>query len=505
MNEYFAYLRVSTVKQGDGVSLEAQRDAIEAYAAKHDLYVSQWFEEKVTAAKTGRPLFTQMIRGLQRKEAVGVIVHKIDRSTRNLAEWALIGELIDQGADVRFAHEALDLRSRGGRLTADIQAVIAADYVRNLREECLKGIEGRLKQGLFPFAAPIGYLDQGARKPKAPDPERAPFVRLAFELYASQQYSIRGLLAELNHRGLRNKQGKPITTGCLETLLKNPFYCGRIFLRRSGRSYPGIHEPLISEGLFQTVQGMKSNRQQKRQTRHNHTYRRILKCAACNRSLVGEWQKDRVYMRCQTKGCVTKTIREDRIEAFVKDALLGLSLNDRQFERIRCMALRRLETTDGTDMLKALELRLSNLSMREDRLTDALIDQLIDKETYRSRKDAIDIERNEIRGAMRDARSVDDRRASVLRFLELAKSLALHYEMANPAQRRQIIQNAFSNCIVRSQNLSLTPQKWLREPAWTVSVLCGGPVRDRIRTLQEIQPLLEIVDTPLFHRGGNPQ
>ena len=53
--------------------------------------------------------------------------------------------------------------SRG--LTADIQAVIAADYVRNLREECKKGIDGRLKQGLTPWAAPIGYLDQGGGKP----------------------------------------------------------------------------------------------------------------------------------------------------------------------------------------------------------------------------------------------------------------------------------------------------------------------------------------------------
>jgi site-specific DNA recombinase len=170
MNTYFAYLRVSTVKQGDGVSLEAQRDAIEAYAAKHDLHVCQWFEEKVTAAKKGRPLFNKMVKGLQRRDAVGVIVHKIDRSARNFADWAMIGELLDQGVDVRFAHEALDLRSRGGRLTADIQAVIAADYVRNLREECLKGIEGRLKQGLFPFAAPIGYLDQGAGKAKGPGP-----------------------------------------------------------------------------------------------------------------------------------------------------------------------------------------------------------------------------------------------------------------------------------------------------------------------------------------------
>lgn len=491
MNTYFAYLRVSTVKQGDGVSLEAQRDAIEAYADKHDLQVSQWFEEKVTAAKKGRPLFNQMIKALQRQDATGVIVHKIDRSARNFADWAMIGELLDQGVDVRFAHEALDLRSRGGRLTADIQAVIAADYVRNLREECLKGIEGRLKQGLFPFGAPIGYLDQGGGLPKIPDPIRAPFVRLAFELYASQQYSIRGLLAELQQRGFRNRAGKPITKGCLETLLQNPFYCGRILLRRTGRSYSGIHEPLISERLFRSVQDMKSDRQQKRQTRHNHIFRRTIRCGVCNRSLIGERQKGRVYMRCQTKACPTTTMREDRIESFVKAGLLGVRLTERQFKRLHSMALQRLEQTTNAERQGALELRQSNLAAREARLTDALIDRLIDRDTYLARKQALDSERNEVRTALQEVRSGDQYRASVLKFLELAKSLYLHYEMADPAQKRLIVQNAFSNCSLQGENLSLTPQNWLREPENTVAVLCGAPDRDRTRTREDILQTIE--------------
>jgi hypothetical protein len=50
----FGYVRVSTVKQGEGVSLEAQRDAIVAFAARSDITIIKWFEEKVTAAKSGR-------------------------------------------------------------------------------------------------------------------------------------------------------------------------------------------------------------------------------------------------------------------------------------------------------------------------------------------------------------------------------------------------------------------------------------------------------------------
>ena len=153
MKQYFAYVRVSTAKQGEGVSLEAQQDAIAAYAAKHGLSVAEWFEEKETAAKCGRPVFNAMVKQLRAGKARGIIMHKIDRSARNFADWAKIGDLSDAGIDVHFATESLDFRSRGGRLSADIQAVIAADYIRNLREETLKGIRGRLKQGLYPFGA----------------------------------------------------------------------------------------------------------------------------------------------------------------------------------------------------------------------------------------------------------------------------------------------------------------------------------------------------------------
>ena len=66
-----------------------------------------------------------------------MIIHKIDRSARNLKDWADLGELIDQGIDVHFANESLDLHSRGGRLSADIQAVVAADYTC-IREEIVE-------------------------------------------------------------------------------------------------------------------------------------------------------------------------------------------------------------------------------------------------------------------------------------------------------------------------------------------------------------------------------
>lgn len=71
---YLAYLRVSTPRQGEGVSLLTQREAIARFAIRHHLEVIEWLEEKETGAKRGRPVFGQILRRLQKGQADGLIV-----------------------------------------------------------------------------------------------------------------------------------------------------------------------------------------------------------------------------------------------------------------------------------------------------------------------------------------------------------------------------------------------------------------------------------------------
>jgi DNA invertase Pin-like site-specific DNA recombinase len=113
---FFAYARVSTPRQGTrGVSLPEQKDAIGRYAERHELEIVRWFEERESASKQGRAVFSEMLRLLRLGVAQGVIIHKIDRSVRNLEDWNDIGKLVDAGVEVHFATESLDLKSISGR------------------------------------------------------------------------------------------------------------------------------------------------------------------------------------------------------------------------------------------------------------------------------------------------------------------------------------------------------------------------------------------------------
>jgi len=217
MNTYFAYVRVSTIRQGDeGASLPEQRRLIQDYADRHHLYIQGWFEERLSAGNRGRPVFSQVVKEIVAGRAAGLILHKIDRGARNLRDWADLGELIDRGVDVRFVQDGLDLRTRGGRLAADIQAVVAADFLRNLREETRKGFYGRLHQGLYPLPAPFGYLDNGGGQVKTIHPELGPLVTRAFALYASGDHTLEQLSHLLDNQ-IRGKRFEDL----LESVVKN--------------------------------------------------------------------------------------------------------------------------------------------------------------------------------------------------------------------------------------------------------------------------------------------
>jgi site-specific DNA recombinase len=274
---YFSYVRVSTQRQGQfGTSLTEQRSAIERYAERFNLPIIKQYEERETAAKLGRPVFLEMLKGLRQGKAAGLVVHKIDRSARNLKDWADLGALIDSGIEVHFANESLDLNSRGGRLSADIQAVVASDYIRNLREETKKGIYGRLKQGLFPFPARVGYLNSGKGEAKRIDPIQAPLVRQAFELYASGNVGLNALVEKMYEAGLRNKNNGKISRNGLVCILKNPFYMGLIKIEKTSEMFVGIHPPIVSKTLFDKVQAVFAGKRVPKTQRHFFIFRRLI-------------------------------------------------------------------------------------------------------------------------------------------------------------------------------------------------------------------------------------
>jgi DNA invertase Pin-like site-specific DNA recombinase len=456
----FAYTRVSTQKQGvEGVSLEAQQRAIREYAQRHGLTITQWFEERETAAKRGRAIFNQVLTLLRNGKAQGVVMHKIDRSARNLKDWADLGELIDQGIEVHFATENYDLRSRGGRLSADIQAVVAADYVRNLREEVKKGIMGRILQGRYPRAAPIGYLNKG-KGVKEPDPVQGPLVRQAFELYATGAWSLDRLIDEMHQRGLRNVRGNKVSPNGVSIMFHNRFYLGLIPVKRTGELFPGAHEPLVAKNLFDRVQWILEGKLADREHRHFFTFSRLLACASCRYHLTGEVQKGHTYYRCHTKICPEKAIREETVEEALF-AAFGRIWFPEAVESHFLGCFERFCETMGSrqeEHVRALRLQLDQVSARLSRLADAYTDGILAPEMVREKQNTLITEKKGIEEKLREAETVQSGaiKQRMKAFLELAKSARASYESGFPDEKRSLVKTLTSNLAVQGKRVVVT-------------------------------------------------
>jgi site-specific DNA recombinase len=487
MKKLFGYIRVSTARQGEGVSLQEQRDAILQYASKTGHQIVRWFEEKQTASKSGRPIFSQMVQLLRRRAADGVVIHKIDRSARNLRDWAELGELIDAEIGVHFANEPLDLRSRGGRLSADILAVVAADFIRNNQEEARKGFYGRLKQGLYPRRAPVGYIDNGRGKPKTIDPVRGPLIRLAFEKYATGNHSIRTLVAEMRRLGLTNRGGKPLSPSALSLVLNNPFYAGIIRIITTQETFTGIHEPLVSPLLFRSVKELLSGKAPARRTVHGHLFSRRFTCSTCGRSLVASKVKGHVYYRCYFSSCVS--VREEQIAKAVLQILRTFTLPDQIVDAIIDRIGIRMNDADALaeERRRCIDQSSDLIDRRLARLSDLYLDGAVEQAEYtEKRRDLLERRKmfQEERANIPDA--ISNELQALRHTFELAKSPDLLFENGETLGRRILLDAVTCNRLVSAENVAISLAPPFDRLADAAKSSFSAPFRDNLLTLDPL-------------------
>ena len=208
------YARVSTDKQAQKkLSIPAQIAAMREYAKKNGWKVKGFFIDEGESAKTAnRPELKRLIQHCkERKDIDIVLVHKIDRLTRNLVDYATIKAILKQkGIRLISVSEPFD-DNPVGHLLENIIASISEWYSANLGEEIKKANFAKLRRGEWLHQPPFGYKSvkgENERAKHIPDPKTAPLVRQAFELFSTGNYSLKTLSEEMYKRGLKTSYGK---------------------------------------------------------------------------------------------------------------------------------------------------------------------------------------------------------------------------------------------------------------------------------------------------------
>ena len=229
------------------------------------------------------------------------------------------------------------------------------------------------------------------------------------------------------------------------------------------------------------MQAVLSGKVNARSQRHALLFRRMLSCAACRYSLIGERQKGHVYYRCHSKSCPKASIREETVAAEVAQFLQTLQYNDQEkaYFRARIMKLRATWTSRREEETRSLHLRLSQIKDRLNRLTDAYLDQALDKAMFDERKKALLLDQKTAEENLANLNRTDQSGPERLeKFLELAGNARLSLQMATPEEKREMVNILTSNRQVDGKKLDLKPSIPFQEIMTRPQNACCAPERD---------------------------
>ena len=262
------YTRVSTDQglEQDFNSLDAQYDASQSYIrsqahAGWTLVRSKYDDGGFSGGDTDRPALQRLLGDVRSGKIDVIVVYKVDRLTRSLADFAKLVELFDQHS-VSFVSvtQQFNTTTSMGRLTLNV-LLSFAQFEREVTSERIRDkIAASKRKGLWVGGmAPLGY-DTKDRKITVNEAE-ADRVRGIFRGYLKLG-SLNLLMADLRTRGIVTKVrtlktgetvgGIPFTRGPLAHLLRNRFYIGEVVFK--GETLAGEQPAIVDKGLFEAVQ-----------------------------------------------------------------------------------------------------------------------------------------------------------------------------------------------------------------------------------------------------------
>ncbi len=399
------YLRVSSAGQvetdydPEGISLPAQRKAVTARARELGAALVEEFIDPGKSAKTieHREAFRNMIAYLKANPNVRyVIVYALSRSARNRHDDAVMMMTLEKlGVTLISTTERNLDATPAGRAMHGMIAVFNEYQVLVSGEDTKYKMGQKAKNGGTVGIAPIGYENirdkyEGREvRTVAVDPERAPFVRMAFELYATGNYSFPELREALTDAGLRTRGNRrhapgPVSIHTIGKLFRDRYYLG--YITHDGVEYPGRHEPLIDQDLFDRVQKVlyADRNAGTRQRHHDHYLKGTIWCGRCRRRLIlrpstSKTGRQYFYYICrgvQFADCDLPALPVAKVERAVLDHYSRISFPERHRKALIDLADETVsEGAETTEQLhEQLRHQLAELDLQEDRFLDLIGD-----------------------------------------------------------------------------------------------------------------------------------
>lgn len=356
-----AYIRYSSDNQRDE-SLEAQIRAIKEFGSINGYEIVKIYQDKAKSATTDRrPGFQQMIKDSASDIFDVVIVHKLDRFSRDKYDSAQYKRKLKQnGVKLISVTERLDESPEAVILESVIEGM-AEYYSKNLAREVMKGMKETAYQARHTGGIPpLGY-DVNEDKKYVINEKEAESVRLIFEMYTSR-YTLSQMVDELNSRGFRTKAGAIFKSNSINSILTNEKYTGVYIFNKSAKKdaygrrnshlqkdpseiirIEGGIPQIVDKAIYEKAQEILRSRKKSKavnKAKESYLLSGIIRCGECGYAMYGNRRQAKskplyVSYRCgcrkrtSSNVCNNKEIRKEYIEEYVLTELESRIFNDK--------------------------------------------------------------------------------------------------------------------------------------------------------------------------------
>lgn len=477
-NKAILIARVSTREQAEGYSLDSQEKLLEDYASNRQLFILQKFIVPESArGHQERKQFNEMLEFLHNNPNIKIVLcEKVDRISRNFKDALKLDEWLngDEERQIHFVKQNLILHKNAKsheKFQWDIYLVLARQYSNNLSEETRKGLTEKASQNCYPGHHKSGYQTIGDTGHKlwsldTSETSEAPYIKRAFELYDTGEFTTVTLGKHLFKEGWKSKAGRPIAKSTMHKYLRDCFYCGEF--KWNGKHYPnGDHQPLISKELFYRVQARIEKKIVGKAKRNNFLLAGLIKCGECSRSVCGEIHKHHHYYRCtrfQTKCSQRSSSREELLEEQIITHLGKLQIKNVRLAEWLKNALKEShadEVVYHNSALQDLNGRYTKTQQKLDMIYDEKLEEKITPEFYEKKFTQYSLEADEI------ISSIQRHKNANISYIELGSSILdltqraqeLYEEKASPEKKRKLLSVIFAELKLKDKILTPTYNK----------------------------------------------
>ena len=466
---YILYARKSTEDEDRQIlSIGAQFFELKEFAAKEKLEIVASFQEAKTAKEPGRMKFAEMLSLIEKGKAEGILSWNPDRLARNSVDGGKIIHMIDRGLirALKFPTFWFEPTPQG-LFMLQIAFGQSKYYVDALRENVTRGMRQKVRNGVWPSKAPLGYLNNPKTRGIDVDSEKAQKVKKIFELYATGNYNFRELAEWYRRISPKSNLDKCMAISQVPKILQNVFYLG--LMKYKGEIHEATHEPLVSKKLFDKVQEiMREKGKPQKVKKHNFDFLGLMKCP-CSAAITAEKKikpsgREYIYYRCTKKKgpCQEKHfLRQEELYEQIKSFLQKVSLSSHDTEKV--LAELDKEELQAKEQAKTsvqnLKDKLLEIDMKLGRLLDVYLDEAITTQEYASRKNKLVEQKAGLQEQIHDFEQkglswLEPAREFVLSLNQVAKLI----ESENKSEMTAFLKNIGSNCILQNRQLLFSPK-----------------------------------------------